>query len=230
MCGRFALFHIARFADLFPWIRMIDDADQIPPRFNIAPSQAVLAVCNLPGFPVRSLGWGLVPSWAKDVSIGNKLINARGETVAEKPSFRAALARRRCIIPADGFYEWKLDADGKTKTPMFIRHVDDRPFGIAGLWERWTSPDGGELESCCIITTAPNELMSQIHDRMPVIVPEERWRDWLRPEPLKPIDTLPFVRSFPATSMTALAVSRRVNAPRNDGPDLIEPASETLFE
>ena len=151
----------------------------LPPRYNIAPSQLVACVRTNPESKEREcveLKWGLVPSWAKDPSIGNKMINARAETVAEKPSFRKAFKQQRCLVLADGFYEWKRE--GKTKQPYYIRFKDHRLFAFAGLWERWEKQDPA-LETCALITTGPNALMEPIHNRMPVILPEQSYASWL---------------------------------------------------
>src|SRR5439155_13144753 len=155
---------------------------QMPePRYNIAPSQPIAVVANSGNNQIEFFRWGLVPSWAKDPSIGNRMINARCETLAEKPMFRAALKRRRCLIPASGFYEWKKNPDGKTKTPMYIRMKSGKPFAFAGLWDRWKSPDGSELLSCTIVTGKPNEMVADIHDRMPVILTGDACEKWVDP-------------------------------------------------
>ncbi|MCA9916322.1 MAG: SOS response-associated peptidase, partial [Anaerolineales bacterium] len=166
--------------------------------------------------------WGLIPSWAKDPTIGSRMINARSETVTEKPSFRTAFKRRRCLIPADGFYEWQKLGSGKQ--PMFIRPAEgeERPFALAGLWEFWSDPDGGTIQSCTILTTSPNELMAPIHNRMPVIIEPEDFDLWLNPEP-DPEQGLHLLRPYPAEKMAAYPVSTVVNNPRNDVPDCIQP-------
>ncbi|MCA9897857.1 MAG: SOS response-associated peptidase [Anaerolineales bacterium] len=192
------------------------------PRYNIAPTQPVAAI-RLAENGQREFTffrWGLVPSWAKDLNIGSRMINARSETVAEKPSFRTAFKRRRCLIPADGFYEWQKQGSGKQ--PMFIRPVAERPFALAGLWEVWRDPDGSVLQTCTILTTTPNELMAPIHNRMPVIVEPEDFDLWLNPEP-DPEQGLHLLRPYPAEKMAAYPVSTVVNNPRNDMPDCIQP-------
>src|SRR5687767_7448984 len=168
MCGRYMLIRLADFTNLYPWILPSDQ--DAPARFNIAPTQSVAVVTNLPEPNIDYFHSGLIPSWAKDPGIGNRMINARAETLAEKPAFRTALRRRRCLVPADGFYEWKKDPGGKTKTPMYIGMKSGGVFAFAGLWETWHAPDGSVLPSCTLITTQPNELMADIHDRMPVII------------------------------------------------------------
>ena len=164
--------------------------------------------------------WGLIPSWAKDPSIGNRMINARVETLAEKPAFRAALKKRRCIIPADGFYEWqKL---GKVKQPVRIVLKSREPFGFAGLWEHWTSPEGEEELSCTIVTTEANELLKTVHERMPVILTRDAEALWLDPKTQDPENLLPLLRQYPADEMEFYRVSREVNSPAIDRPSNIE--------
>lgn len=221
MCGRFTLIRLEEFTDLFPWIRAPDGP--VPPRYNIAPSQLVAAVLNDPEPRINFLKWGLVPSWAKDPSIGNRLVNARAETLSDKPSFRGALRRRRCVLPADGFYEWKVESDGKTRTPYYITVDDGRPFALAGLWETWQGPGGAELRTCTIITTAPNALMRSIHERMPVVFDEEAMRRWLVPGEVDLGALRELLVPYPAERMTARVVSRRVNNPRDDSPGVLAP-------
>lgn len=222
MCGRYSLSKLEQVLRLFPSI--LDVPKNVPPRFNIAPTQPILAIANNEPDRLQFFHWGLIPSWAKDQSIGNKMINARAETLAEKPAFRTALKRRRCLIPADGFYEWRKDPHSKAKTPMHIRLREGEPFAFAGLWETWESPDGSVVPSCTIITTAPNELMSSIHDRMPVILSPADHEAWLHAA--DSADALRLLRPFPARAMEAFAVSKRVNAPANDDAHLIEPVEE----
>ena len=222
MCGRYTLIKLAEFTDMFPWIRGPDSA--VPGRFNVAPSQAVAVVANTAEPKVDFYSWGLVPSWAKDRSIGNKMINARAETLAEKPAFRTALRRRRCLLPADGFYEWKVE--GKTKTPMYITRADGKPFAFAGLWEMWHAADGSALPSCTIITVAPNDLMKTIHDRMPAMLAEEDYRAWLEPAEKETGAMMGMLRPYPAELLTVRPVSRVVNSPKNEGPDCIAPLVE----
>jgi putative SOS response-associated peptidase YedK len=166
------------------------------------------------------LRWGLIPSWAKDPSMGDRMINARAETVAEKPSFRRALQKRRCLVLADGFYEWRKE--GKTKTPMYIRLRSHEPFGFAGLWETWKSPEGEAIHSCTVITTTPNSLMESIHNRMPVILSREGESSWLDRAIETPERLLPLLIPYSANAMEAYAVSSMVNNPRNDAPACIE--------
>ena len=163
--------------------------------------------------------------WAKDPSIGSRLINARGETIAEKPSFRGSYRHKRCLILADGFYEWKTFGQKKAKTPYFIHMKDRQPFAMAGLWDSWESPDGSSLKTCTIITTTPNELMEMIHDRMPVILQPRDYAKWLDTAPQTPESLQPLVKPFPADAMSAYPVSTLVNKPANDTPDLVVPAA-----
>lgn len=223
MCGRFALLTpgdtlLATFeVDATPL-----DITQLIPRYNIAPTQPVLAVRQSAHGEQRELTffrWGLIPSWAQDMKMGARLINARSETVAEKPAFRAAFKRRRCLIPADGFYEWQK-LNGR-KQPLYIYLRRERPFALAGLWETWRAPDGGELDTCTILTTTPNELMEPIHNRMPVILHPEDFDDWLHPGQ-KPDTALHLLRPYPAAEMAAYPVSTHVNNPANDDPMCIE--------
>jgi putative SOS response-associated peptidase YedK len=168
------------------------------------------------------LRWGLVPSWAKDPSIGNRLINARAETVAEKPAFRTALRRRRCLVVADGFYEWQRS--GRAKDPYFIRMRDDRPFAFAGLWESWEGPDHSVLETCTILTTEPNELVRPIHDRMPVILPPEVYACWLDTSIQDPGRLSQLLVAYASEPMEAYCVGSLVNSPAHDVPLCIERA------
>jgi putative SOS response-associated peptidase YedK len=221
MCGRYTLISLADFVDIFPWIRGLEQ--EYPPRFNIAPSQLAPVATNRPQPQLELFKWGLVPSWAKDPAIGNRMINARAETLMEKPSFRTALKRRRCLVPADSFYEWKLNPDGKTKTPMRMRLRSDKPFAFAGLWEHWHGDEGSELLTFTIITTSPNELLKDIHNRMPVILTEEAARKWLSPGEADPVQMHAFLQTLPSELMMAEAVSKTVNNPANDSPQCIVP-------
>ena len=191
------------------------------PRYNIAPTQPVCAIAQPhQDREYRIFQWGLIPSWAKDPAIGNRMINARAETVAEKPSFRAAFKRRRCLVIADGFYEWKRE--GKQKQPFYIQMVDQSLFGMAGLWEIWESGDGSYIESCTILTTEPNALMQPIHNRMPVILRAQDYDLWLDPQQQKREALEPLLAPSDAGMMQAYAVSKTVNNPRNETPECIE--------
>lgn len=197
--------------------------EKFAPRFNIAPTQPVLAIPNDEQNRADFFVWGLIPMWAKDPSIGNRMINARGETLEEKPAFRSSLKYKRCLILADGFYEWKASPGRKTKTPFFIQMKDRKPFAFAGLWDSWNSPDGSQVKSCTIITTEPNELMEIIHNRMPAILHPRDYARWLDPSPQTPDQLKPLIRPFPADLMDAYPVSTLVNTPANDTPELIRP-------
>jgi putative SOS response-associated peptidase YedK len=215
MCGRFKLTLTPEvMAELFG----VDEEPVMAPRFNIAPTQPVLTVRPRQGGGRQwaQARWGLVPSWAKDPSIGARMINARAETVAEKPSFRVAVRKRRCLIPADGFYEWRKTAAGKQ--PYLIGFENGRPFAMAGLWESWRQPDGSPLESCTIITTAANPVVADLHERMPVILPTELYDEWLHNDPLPPPRLQEILVPFAGPGMTTNQVSTRVNNPRNDDP------------
>lgn len=191
------------------------------PRYNLAPTQLMPVVINDGERMLDAYRWGLIPSWAKEAAIGNKLINARGETVAEKPSFRSALKRRRCLVLVDGWFEWKQST--KPKTPYLFRRPDGRPMAFAGLWEEWTAPDSGEvLRTCTVITTGPNRLMAPIHDRMPVILSHEAQERWLRPEPQEATVLQPLLVPNEDEPLEAWEVSRVVNAPLNDVPACVE--------
>jgi putative SOS response-associated peptidase YedK len=219
MCGRFTL--TTDLDDLAERFSFSTTKLSFKPRYNIAPSQQVLTVIDAEERRAGLLRWGLIPSWAKDPSMGDRMINARAETVAEKPSFRRALQKRRCLVLADGFYEWK--AEGKKKAPMYITLKNHKPFGFAGLWETWKSPEGETIHSCTIITTTPNALMESIHNRMPVILPRAAEAAWLDRSIEAPERLLPLLVPYPAKDMDAYAVSLAVNSPRNDSPACIEP-------
>ena len=222
MCGRFTLtVDPGQLQDTFPWVSIPDD---ISPRFNIAPSQPVAVVPNDGQNKLDFFVWGLIPSWSKEPQIGNRLINARAETLAEKPSFRTAFRRRRCLILADGFYEWRQEVGQKSKTPMLIQLKSQQPFAFAGLWEVWHATDGSEIRSCTIITTQPNEMMAPIHNRMPVILSPEAYQLWLSPEEKGSGELTPLLVPYPPDLMTAYPVSRLVNSPQNDSPEVILPA------
>jgi putative SOS response-associated peptidase YedK len=219
MCGRYAFFSPA---EAVKRTFALDDVPGLEPRYNIAPTQDVPAV-RAGGEGRRAfamLHWGLVPKWAKERAIGNRMINARAETLAEKPSFRDAFRKRRCLVLADGWYEWQVAAGGKQ--PWFIRRKDARPFAFAGLWERWKDPaDASMLESCAIVTTDASESIRRIHDRMPVVLAEEDWDRWLDTAFSDAESLSRLLRPFDAAGLEAWPVSRQVNAPKNQGPALI---------
>ncbi|MEK7808669.1 MAG: SOS response-associated peptidase [Chloroflexota bacterium] len=219
MCGRFTLtLDPSQLQDLFGLTGMPPPV--LAPRYNIAPTQPVAAII-LNDSSQRELThfqWGLIPSWSKDPSMG--MINARAETIREKPAFRAALKRRRCLIPANGFYEWQKT--GKEKTPMYITLKDGSPFAIAGVWEQWRSPQEDVIRSCTLITTTPNSLMETIHDRMPAILNPKDYDRWLAPGELPEMDLRHLLSPYPASNMKAVAVSRKVNSPKFDSVECIE--------
>jgi putative SOS response-associated peptidase YedK len=222
MCGRFTLTsdpNTIRAA--FPGISV---PSEMTPRYNVAPTQPVAVIPNDGHNSVDFFVWGLIPSWAKDPKIGSRMINARSETLAEKPSFKAAYRRRRCLILADGFYEWQKQPGSKSKVPYYLRLESGEPFGLAGLWERWFSPDGSEVKSCTIITTEPNELVEKVHNRMPVILPASVYGDWLDPEERDPETLQHLLTAFPAVEMMAYPISTLVNSPANDQPEVLLPA------
>lgn len=228
MCGRFSLG--ATDAEILAEFKAKKDqqAEEHQKRFNIAPSQVIAAVRQIESERVLSgLKWGLVPSWAKEESIGNRMINARAETLLEKPSFRNAFRSRRCIIPASGFYEWKRLGDKGGKQPFYFFLKDKPVFGFAGLWEEWTDKETGkQLESCTIITTEANTVLEPVHDRMPVIIKPEDYEQWLDSKEMD-IDRLQkLLAPYPAEKMQSHAVSRQVNNPSFDGDELILPAEE----
>jgi putative SOS response-associated peptidase YedK len=196
---------------------------EMPARYNIAPTQPVAVITNEQPDELTFYRWGLVPSWAKDISMGAKMINARSESAAEKPAFRAAFRRRRCVVPADGFYEWQ--AHGKDKVPMFIHKQGRVIFGMAGLWEVWHDADGGQLRTCTILTTEANAFMHSLHNRMPVILHPEDYALWLSPdeEPLSVLQGL--MKSWDGNDLMAYPVSKAVNRPVNDSAVLIEPVN-----
>ena len=221
MCGRFTL--TVDPAEVQETFSEYAFPPQFAPRYNIAPTQPVLAIPNDDQKTADFFIWGLIPMWAKDPSIGNRMINARGETLEEKPAFRGSLKYKRCLILADGFYEWKDTPGRKVKTPFYIQMKDQKPFAFAGLWDSWNGPDGSQIKSCTIITTLPNELMEIIHNRMPVILHPRDYDKWLDPSPQTPEQLKPLVKPFPADMMNAYPVSTLVNTPSNDTPELIRP-------
>jgi putative SOS response-associated peptidase YedK len=250
MCGRFTLTDPDQ--DLAAQFSLPEIPEMVP-RYNIAPTQQVAAV-RVVAMPdsaeaartaatgdareLAMLQWGLIPFWAKDPKIGARMINARSETVAEKPAFRAAFRRRRCLVVADGFYEWQKTERGKQ--PFYIHLRDRRPFAFAGLWEHWKGPaelaeqstlgQGVAIQSCTLLTTAPNDLIRPLHNRMPVIVRPDDYDLWLDPE-VRQIERLqPILDAYPTEEMVAYPVSRFVNKPGNDDPRCIEPQAESWYQ
>lgn len=220
MCGRYTL---RTRLNLLLELYAAESQIEWEPSFNIAPTQDVLALRGFPdarGRELVLLKWGLVPSWADDPKIGNRMINARAETIAAKPSFKTSLKRRRCVILADGFFEWRKK--DKVKQPYFIHMNHDRPFAFAGLWESWKKVNP-PLESCTIITTTPNALMSTLHDRMPVILDHDAIQTWLDPNIEQPEKLLGLLRPYPEQDMEAYPVSSLVNSPRNNASECVKP-------
>lgn len=219
MCGRFT-FTIS--PEMLAGIFGVTMPADLPPRYNIAPTQQVLAVrATERGREAALLRWGLIPSWAKDPSIGSRMINARCESVHEKPAFRHAIRHRRCIIPAGGFFEWR--EEGGKKFPLYVRPKGDAFMAFAGIWDHWKDPSGQLIESCSILTTTSNSLVRQLHDRMPVILPPEAFATWLDPIMTDPERLQLLYQPFPADLMEMYQVSTLVNSPRNDSPECIRP-------
>lgn len=217
MCGRFTLrTPVPDIAEAFG----LGDLPPLTPRYNIAPTQPVAAVRRTADGrrELVLLRWGLIPAWADDPAIGNRMINARGESVATKPAFRQAFQRRRCLIVTDGFYEWQKT--GTKKQPYYVHRRDDRPFAFAGLWEHW-SREAAAIQSCTIITTAPNAVMQPIHDRMPVILAPDDYERWLDPRPLGDAPWAALLRPYPAEALEAYPVSTSVNSPQHDAPECV---------
>ncbi len=222
MCGRFTLTVTPEeLQAAFPNFHI---PPGLPPGYNIAPSQPVPVIPNDGENQLTFYKWGLIPPWAKDETFGGyNLINAKAETVAEKASFRSAYRRRRCLVLADGFYEWREESSQGGKTPYYIHLKNKQPFAFAGLWEIWHSPYGDELHSCCIITTEPNAVVEPIHKRMPVILAPRAYDQWLSPEEQKPEQLDSLLVPYPAAEMTAHPVSSFVNSPRNNTPRCVQP-------
>jgi len=216
MCGRFTL---QSPADLIRDLFDVEQMPELPARYNVAPTQDVACVVENDGREIVFQRWGLIPFFAKDMAIGNRMINARAETIAEKPSFRAAFKRRRCLILADGFYEWKKTDEGKV--PCHITLKDKSCFGFAGLWESWKSPEQETVRSCTIITTESNETLKPLHHRMPVILKAEDHDTWLD-QGLEERDVLQsLLVPYANDAMSFREVSKKVNSPRNEGADLL---------
>ncbi len=222
MCGRFVLY-----SSLDDIVRAFDVQQtqlQLRASYNIAPTQSVTVVSRRDGVnTLDEMVWGLIPVWAKERSIGSRMINARAETLAEKLSFKRPLVSQRCLVPADGFYEWHKTEQGKI--PMLIHLNTRRPFGFAGLYDTWTSPEGERVRSCTIITVSANDLVRTIHDRMPAILPKELEGAWLDPSSRTAGELLALLQPYPAHEMEAYAVSRMVNSVDNNTPECIRPAT-----
>lgn len=219
MCGRYTLTADAESIQLAFQLDEVDGWDM--PRFNIAPTQLVPVVTDREPKRLSFMKWGLVPSWAKDPKIGSRMINARSETAAEKPSFRTAFKRRRCLIPADGYYEWTKR--GKRKIPMYLQHAERELFAFAGLWESWKGADGVWLQTCAILTTEANKKVRPIHHRMTVIIEPADYETWLAPRELTPPEWQPLMIGPRPEQLTFREVSTEVNSPANDNPRLVAP-------
>ena len=224
MCGRYSL--IADINELEERFGFVSGGLTHVPNYNVAPTQNVLTVVNREEREATHMRWGLIPSWAKSASVGIRMINARAETVAERNSFRTAFRRRRCLILADGFYEWQRN--GSKKRPLRITMADGEPFAFAGLWETWKDPEGELVRSCAIITTEANDLVRPIHDRMPVILPRELEDLWLDTNVQEPVALSQILTPYPGNGMDAYEVSPLVNSVRNNVPELIVPVCQTV--
>ncbi|HEX9743415.1 MAG TPA: SOS response-associated peptidase [Nitrospiraceae bacterium] len=219
MCGRFTL---ATPAEIVAEFFELTEAPALPPRYNIAPTQPVVAIVIARASArreLRNLRWGLVPSWAKDPKAGGSMINARAETLTEKPAFREVFRRQRCLVIADGFYEWmKLE---RRKQPYYIRMANDNPFAFAGLWDHWEGADAAPIDSCTVVTGEPNELVRDLHDRMPAILDRSHYDRWLDPRNEDVEELQAMLRPYPAAKMKAFPVSSLVNSPANNEPGCI---------
>jgi putative SOS response-associated peptidase YedK len=223
MCGRFVLQSAVEIISRIFKLGRIDAA--LTPRYNIAPSQEIAIVVEEGGMRrLAACRWGLVPDWAGDLSEGHKMINARAETIAEKPSYRQCFLLRRCLVVADGFYEWKRE--GGRKRPVYVRLKNGEPMGFAGLYNPWTGPDGKQVCTCTIITTGANDLLRPVHDRMPVIALPDWYDLWLSPGVRDRDRLLPVLKPCPSDILEMYEVSSRVNSPKNEGPENIEKAEE----
>ena len=223
MCGRYAL--ISNISQLQGRFGFVMDSPAPEPRYNIAPTQSVLTVVNDGARRGEVMRWGLIPSWAKDIKIGSRMINAVSETAAAKPAFRSAFRRRRCLVLADGFYEWRREGKGKQRAPVYFYRKSGEPMAFAGLWESWQSPTGEHIRSCAILTTAANQFMAQVHHRMPVILSAETEPLWLDPLTETPDTLEPLLIPAPPELLDAREVSPTVNNVRNDNPGCIAPAA-----
>ncbi len=224
MCGRFSItVSPDELKEAFPGVEVPTQEELV--RYNIAPSQPIPVIANNNPHKIEFFRWGLIPSWAKDEKIGYRMINARAESLAEKPAFRNNYKRHRCLVIASGFFEWQQEPGStlRAKTPMYIRLKSGLPFGFAGLWDVWRSPEDEEILSCTIVTTDANSLLAKIHDRMPVIIDPKAYATWLDPEPQSPETLNKLLKQYPASQMVAYPVSKMVNDPKNDVPEVIEP-------
>jgi len=217
MCGRFT--RSVTTEAIVDEFGISEVKDNIQPSYNIAPGQNVAAIIEDKSRKLGLLRWGLIPRWAKDAKIGNRMINARAETLTEKPSFKDLIKRNRCLIVADGFFEWK--SDGEQKKPIYVFMKNQNPFAFAGLWDIWRSPEGKKVSTCTIITTGPNSLLKNIHKRMPVILQKQDVNLWLDRKEQDEKKMLPLLKPYPAGKMGCHEVSRAVNSPENNTPEII---------
>jgi len=219
MCGRFTITIEPAF------FQQELDLGSVPsewtPRYNAAPSQDIPVVLDRGTRDVEMLRWGLIPFWAKDMKIGYRMINARSETIQEKPSFRNAFKQRRCLILADGFYEWQKQSGKAPKVPFYFQLADGAPFAFAGIWESWNPPEGKPVRSCSIITTEPNELVAMAHNRMPVMLDKSTMWGWLEDQPAGTLQSM--LTAYPAEKMRAHPVGLAVNNPGNDSEECVRP-------
>lgn len=218
MCGRYTI--TLDPADFAEELGVAEFPSDFEPRYNVAPTQQVAVVRDSESRKVEWMKWGLIPFWAKDSAIGVRLINARSETLSEKPSFKQALVQRRCLILADGFFEWQK-SEGKAATPFYLKLKNSRPFAFAGLWDIWRSPEKEDVLSCTLITCAANELVAPIHDRMPVLFDKSTAWQWLQPAPLEELEKQ--LQPYPADLMLAYPIGKGINTARLDSPELIQP-------
>lgn len=218
MCGRYAIMETNELQGRFD---LAETPPELAPRYNVAPRQTLPTIVRHSPNSVALMRWGFIPFWAKEAAMGDRMINARAETVAEKPAYRRAFRTQRCLVPASGFYEWRRTEQGKQ--PYFIHLADAPLFAFAGLYDTWRDPAGAEIQTYTIITTAANDLMAPIHDRMPVILDPDDEDLWLDPDATEPERLLPLLRPYPAAAMAAHPVSRSVNSPVNDHADLVQP-------
>ncbi|MGB9721306.1 MAG: SOS response-associated peptidase, partial [bacterium] len=221
MCGRYVL-HVS-LSEITEEFEIYDVDFVWVPNFNIAPGNNVPGVINDNQNKLLVFHWGLIPSWSKDQNVGFKMINARAETLTQKPSFFRILKTQRCVIPANGFYEWYTDEEHKTKTPFYFRLKSERIMGFAGLYDVWKSPSGNLIRSCTIITTTSNELVGKYHNRMPVILEPEQRKIWLDKNTNDPAELMPLLKPYATADMEAYEVSRQVNSPKFNTPDCIKP-------
>jgi putative SOS response-associated peptidase YedK len=208
----------------FPWLKV---PKELQPRYNIAPTQPIAVVLNDGKNQVEFLNWGLIPSFTNRVKMTSFLLNARSEGIARKPAFRSPFKRKRCLVLADGYYEWVKIPRKKDKIPYWVHMTSKKPFAFAGLWDNWQALDGSEVKTCCFITTEPNELVAQIHHRMGVILHEQDYAKWLQPDEVTPVELRPLLKPYPPEEMSYYQVSTVVSNARKDVPECIEPVEPT---